>query len=123
MKQFLDDPQSNIRVFYIQLLRLAFEVPTDSGYNHICLQNFKKIVFHPEFEILFTPDSEGQREIYNDFQFKKLFAEFISLLITASESEPPSIEQAIDQFPIIDIVLIHIIRSLLVSFNIKVAFD
>ena len=57
LKQFLNDPQSNIRVFYLQLLRLAFEVPTDTGHNHVCLQNFKKIVFHPEFEILFTPDS------------------------------------------------------------------
>ena len=49
LKQFLNDPQSNIRIFYFQLLRLAFEVPTESGYHHICLQNFKKIVFHPEF--------------------------------------------------------------------------
>ena len=123
LKQLLNDPQSNIRVFYYQLIRLAFEVPTEHGYNHNCMNNFKKIVFHPEFEILFTPDTESEREVFNDFQFKKLFAEFVSLLVSASESGPPNVEQVINQFPIIDIVIIHIIRSLLVSFNIKAAFD
>ena len=85
IKQFINDPQSNIRIFYLQLLRLAFEIPSETGYHHVCLQNLKRIVFHPEFEILFTPDTEPNRDVYNDFQFKKLFAEFVSLLISASE--------------------------------------
>ena len=32
-------------------------------------------------------------------------------------------EQALCEFPIMDDVMIHIIRSLLVSFNIRAAFD
>lgn len=44
------------------------------------MNNFMQLVFHPEFEIFFTVESQEERDLYNDAQFKKLFAEFVTSL-------------------------------------------
>jgi len=69
-------------------------------------------VLHPDFEILFTPDTEAQRELYNDMQFKKLFCEFLYML---DQQVAPDTEHAVNCFPIIDEVLIYVIRSVLAN--------
>lgn len=53
-------------------------------------------------------------------QFKKLFAEFIDYL---DYQEKPCIESAVNDYPIIDIVMIHIMRSLLVTKGINPDFN
>lgn len=80
LKVFKNDPHSNIRIFYFQLLRVTYEIETDNGFNTTFISNLIHIVFHNEFEILFTPETESQRDLYCDFQFKKLFAEFVSMI-------------------------------------------
>jgi hypothetical protein len=78
--------------------------------------NLRRIVFHPEFEILFTQDTDEKRDIYNDFQFKKLFAEF---LVQLDKQESPNILLTLSHYPMMDTVFIHILRSLLATQNIN----
>jgi hypothetical protein len=80
LKLFASNPQSNIRIFYVQILRLGYEIEVEGVNSRNFILNLRRIVFHPEFEILFTQDTDEKRDIYNDFQFKKLFAEFLVLL-------------------------------------------
>lgn len=80
LKVFKDNVQSNIKIFYIQILRLAYEISLEENNSRMFMLNLRRIVFHPEFEILFTQETEEKRDLYNDFQFKKLFAEFLVIL-------------------------------------------
>lgn len=80
LKVFRDSPHSNLRVFYYQLLRVTYEVETDQGFNRSFIYNLKQIVFSDGFEVFFSMDTDNQRDLYNDQQFKRLFAEFINLL-------------------------------------------
>ena len=54
LKILSNNPQSNMRIFYFQILRLGYEIESDSDVNKNIILNFRRIVFHPEFEILFT---------------------------------------------------------------------
>lgn len=74
LKHFKNDLQGNIKIFYYQVLRVTYEVETEMGFNTSFMYNLIQIVFHEEFELLFTLETESQRDLYNDFQFKKLFA-------------------------------------------------
>ena len=80
LKLFQDSPHSNLRVFYYQLLRVSYEVETEQGFNRSFIYNLIQIIFSEGFEVFFTTDTDSQRDLYNDQQFKKLFAEFINLL-------------------------------------------
>lgn len=54
LKEFLNNPQSNIRIFYFQVLRLGYEIESETGNNRNFIVNLRRIIFHPDFEILFT---------------------------------------------------------------------
>jgi|JI6StandDraft_1071083.scaffolds.fasta_scaffold02596_5 hypothetical protein len=112
LKHFTDNVHSNIKILYYQLLRVTYEVETEIGFNTNFMYNLIHIVFHEEFELLFTPETESQRDLYNDFQFKKLFAEFIVLL---QNEEQPNVEALLNSYPVMDSVFIHICRSILAS--------
>lgn len=107
------DVHSNLRIFYFHLLRLSYEIETtESGVNKAFLMNLRNYVLHPDFDILFTPETEPQRELYNDMQFKKLFCEFIYML---DQQDAPNTEHAVNSFPVIDEVMVHILRSILAN--------
>jgi hypothetical protein len=113
IKTSAPDAHSNFRIFYFHLLRLSYEIETvDTGVNNIFLMNLRNYMLHPDFEILFTPDTETQRDIFNNMQFKKLFCEFIYML---DQQESPNTEHAVNSFPIIDMVMIHLLRSVLAN--------
>lgn len=76
-------------------------------------------MFYPEFEILFTNESDNLRDVYNNQQFKRFFAEFFKLM---SETPKVSVEQMINTYPIIDQVMIHILRSILLNQGINEEF-
>lgn len=84
------------------------------------MQNFIQIIFHRDFEIFFTVETDGQRDLYSDGQFKKLFAEFVTLL---DGEEVVSVERVVNSYPIMDTVFIHILRSILASQGINVPFE
>jgi hypothetical protein len=80
IKEFINDSHGNIRALYFQLLRLSYEVePNNSDYRGFIV-NLRRMVFDPNFEIMFTPETENQRDIFSDFQFKKFFAEFLVIM-------------------------------------------
>jgi hypothetical protein len=107
------DAHSNLRIFYFHLLRLSYEIEMNElGVNKTFITNLRNYVLHPDFEILFTPDTESQRELYNDLQFKKLFCEFLYML---DQQAAPDTEHAVNCFPIIDEVMIHVLRSILAN--------
>ena len=120
IKEFLNDPHSNVRIFYFQLFRLGFEVETESNIGREFVLAFRRIVFNSQFEILFTRDSETMRDVYNDFQFKKFFAEFYQLL---SQTPKPNVERLVNTYPIIDQIMIHILRSILLNQGINEEFS
>lgn len=81
IKTSREDAHGNLRIFYFHLLRLSFQIETtDFGVNKTFITNLRNYVLHPDFEIFFTPETEDQRDLYNDAQFKKLFCEFIYML-------------------------------------------
>lgn len=82
--------------------------------------NLRRMVFAPDFEIMFTPETENQREIFSDFQFKKFFAEF---LIIMEQQTNLLVEQIVNKYPIIDLVFVHIFRSLLAQREINEPFE
>lgn len=69
IKQLVDDAHSNLRVVYFEVFRLADEADDDTF-----LTNLKRKVFSIDFDIMFTPQTENNRVVYNDFQFKRFFA-------------------------------------------------
>jgi hypothetical protein len=69
---------------------------------------------------MFTPETENQRDIFSDFQFKKFFAEF---LVIMEQSAGALVEEIVNQYPIIDLVFIHIFRSLLAARDINEPFE
>ena len=88
--------------------------------NKVFIAQLRRMVFTPSFEIMFTPDTEAEREIYSDFQFKRFFAEFLSIL---DNSTGTLMEDLINRYPIIDIVCIHIFRSILAAKGINEPFE
>lgn len=70
----MPDSHSNLRVIYLEILRLALDDDDDTF-----LVNLKRKVFSAGFDIAFTIETESNREIFNDFQFKRFFAEFVNL--------------------------------------------
>lgn len=106
-----NDVHNNIRLFYLHLFRLAYQIDiAEQLPTHQYLTNLKTCLLHPSFEILFTPDTEPQRELYNDVQFKKLFCQALVML---DQEQAPDVEYFLDSYPILDIVMIHILRSVL----------
>lgn len=77
------------------------------------------MVFAPDFDIMFTAETENQREVFSDFQFKKFFAEFLVIM----EKNTLLVEEIINRYPIIDLVFIHIFRSLLAARNVNEPFE
>lgn len=120
LKHFRNDVHANIKILYYQLLRVTYEVETEVGFNTSFMYNLIHIVFHEEFELLFASETEGQRDLYNDFQFKKLFAEFIVLL---QNEEQPNVEALLNTYPIMDSVFVHIYRSILASQGIDYSYQ
>ena len=62
IKTSRSDVHSNLRIFYFHLLRLSYEIEMNElGVNRTFITNLRNYVLHPDFEILFTPDTETQR--------------------------------------------------------------
>ena len=59
--------------------------------------------------------------MFSDFQYKKFFAEF--LVVMEREKGLLLVEQIVNKYPIIDLVFIHIFRSLLAARGINEPFE
>lgn len=47
IKCLLNDPHSNIRVFYFNLFRLSYYLESETGMNKTFLHNLRNYVLHP----------------------------------------------------------------------------
>lgn len=47
LKILSNNPQSNMRIFYFQILRLGYEIEAENDVNKNVILNFRRIVFHP----------------------------------------------------------------------------
>ena len=114
IKELTPDAHSNIRVIYFEVLRLA-ETEDDTF-----LINLRRKVFSPGFSITFTQEPDLNKNIFSDFQFKRFFAQFLNIF---GKPKDCSIEELIHQFPIMDQVFIHILRTILITRGVQEKFD
>lgn len=97
------------------MFRLADESDDDSF-----LTNLKRRVFSIDFDIMFTVEAEQKKDVFNDFQFKRFFAEFVTIF---EQNTYQPIYDLIQRYPIMDQVFIHILRSMLAAKGIEESFD
>lgn len=71
IKQFLNNPHNNLRIFYFQLFRLCY-MP-NLVHTLPFINRLKKVVLSNNFKILFSFDTEEYSNLFNNLQFKRLF--------------------------------------------------
>ena len=106
IRKILISNNHNIRIFYLILLKLCFS-------EEDCLVYLKKVlrlIFDSNFEIEFPLGKNSDPKLFNSNQFKKLF---VDILYHLDMQEAPNIEETIGKYPLIDIVIIYVMRSLL----------
>ena len=69
---------------------------------------------------MFSRETESHRDIFNDLQLKSLMEEF---LILAGEETNGSVEAMLNRFPIMDAVMVHVIRSMMFYLGINEEFE
>jgi hypothetical protein len=106
VKVFYDDPQAHIRVFYYQYLKLCFEYSNSKSEELV--QKIEELINNPTFQFIFY--QEDDPSIFNDNQAKAFIMEFFGEL---SSGEYPVLD-AINEYPIMDVIMVHFFRTLLI---------
>lgn len=76
IKALLNDPNANIRAFYLQYLMLCFEIENQNYEFYIT--KIQKFLMDPNFTFLFLEEDDDK--IFNDKQFKRFVLEFMEIL-------------------------------------------
>lgn len=82
--------------FYYQLMKLAFEIEIE---DRDYIEVMRNVIFSPEFMLEENPSSPSSGKNYSDLQYKKIVAEFMSILMHQSI---PNFELTILSYPIVD---------------------
>lgn len=73
------------------------------------MDKLNSFILDPEFNFIFLESDD--ETIFNDQQFKRFFLEFLEIL---QSGEFLTVEQALNKYPIADIVFVYFFRSLLI---------
>jgi hypothetical protein len=106
VKSFLNDPQAHIRIFYYQYLRLCFELENPKSENYV--QRLEELINNSTFQFIFYQDDDPS--IYNDSNAKGLISQFFQLLGSGEQT----VLEAVNNNPIMDVILVHFFRTLLI---------
>ena len=106
VKVFTDDPQAHIKVFYYQYLKLCFEINNEKSEELV--HKIEELINNPTFQFIFY--QEDDPNIFNDTQAKAFISEFFGEL----SSGEYTILEAINKYPIMDIIMVHFFRTLMI---------
>jgi hypothetical protein len=119
----LPDINSNIRMFYYCLLSICFDRESqyyEEEYAQTILTNFKSLVYSESLRLdRFNPEEipAQYRPYYFNRTFKKILVEFMQVI----QYSKGDVAGMIRRYPIIDLIMIVIVRALLGSNTIKYA--
>jgi hypothetical protein len=73
------------------------------------MEKLHNFILDPNFSFIFLESDD--EKIFNDQQFKRFFLEFLTIL---ESGEFLTVEQALNKYPIADVVFVYFFRSLLI---------
>jgi hypothetical protein len=119
----LPDINSNIRMFYYCFLSICFDKEShhyDEEYAQTILTNFKSLVYSESLRLdRFNPEEipAQYRTFYFNRTFKKILVEFMQVI----HYSKGDVVGMIRRYPIIDLIMVVVIRALLGSNTIRYA--